>query len=389
MNDAIRSGSNASDDEEDRDVPRRALLAGALAMAAGIAALERPEPAAATDPNDVLLGGSNSTPNNTRITCTGATSATALVLHADNANYGIGVDASGSAYGVYGRGEDYAGVSGDTSGIGASGLTGQSRSAVDGYGVTASNSSAQNGAGGAFISPGVALAAGAGLGASYSNLDPPTRPVAVYGVSNAAGGIGAVFTGGRSPLRLLPSANPGSPATGEHGAGEFWVSSDGRLYFCASAGTPGVWVELGVVSSPAAKRSTLVLLPTPERFVDTRIGLGGVQGPISQGNTTAFTMTGRDGQAANPALRIPDDATAIIGNLTAIGGASAVPGAFLTIWPGGDQPTVSNLNYGPGLTIANSFVVGLAPQNGHGTVQVFNHSDCDYILDVSGYYIDM
>jgi len=336
-----------------------------------------------------VLGGSNTTAGNTRITCTATTSATALVVHADNAVYGIGLSATGTAYSVYGTGGKYAAVAGDTSVAGAAALSGQSRSTSDGSGITAWNNSAQNGAGGAFASPGVGMAAGAGLGASISDLDPPTRPVAVYGVSEDAAGIGAIFTGGRSPLQLLPAAVPGSPVAGEHGAGEFWVSSDGRLYFCTSAGTPGVWIELGVVSSPPAKRSTLVLLPTPERFVDTRNGLGGVQGPVSQANTMTFTLTGRDGQAANPALRIPDDATAVIGNLTAIGGASAVPGAFLTLWPGGDQPTVSNLNYGPGLTIANSFVAGLAPVNGHGTVKVFNHSDCDYILDVSGYYIDM
>lgn len=75
--------------------------------------------------------------------------------------------------------------------------------------------------------------------------------------------------------------------------------------------------------------------------------------------------------------------------MTVIGAAGIPLGSFLTLWPGGAQPTVSNINFGPAATsgaIANAFVVGLATVGGHGNVNVFNLSACDYLLDVTGYF---
>jgi hypothetical protein len=61
------------------------------------------------------------------------------------------------------------------------------------------------------------------------------------------------------------------------------------------------------------------------------------------------------------------------------------------MWPGGDMPTVSNINYGPnnvGDAIANSFTVGLGDAgDGHRGVKLFNFGQCDYIIDVTGYYV--
>ncbi len=133
----------------------------------------------------------------------------------------------------------------------------------------------------------------------------------------------------------------------------------------------------------------LTILPTPERFVDTRSKLGGLQGPAAANTTHTFTMTGRNGQSGNAALQIPDAATAIVGNLTVVGAAGIPLGSFLTVWPGGTQPTVSNINFGPATVtgaVANSFVSGLTSVSGHGSLTIFNLSACDYILDVTGYY---
>ena len=107
------------------------------------------------------------------------------------------------------------------------------------------------------------------------------------------------------------------------------------------------------------------------------------------GTTHTFVMTGRLGETNNPALQLPDTATTLVGNFTVIG-ASGVPlGSFATLWPSGSKPAVSNINFGPlDVTgaVANSFTVGVDASSGHGTMNVYNNSACDYILDVTGYY---
>jgi len=49
-------------------------------------------------------------------------------------------------------------------------------------------------------------------------------------------------------------------------------------------------------------------------------------------------------------------------------------------------PTVSNINFGPNSVVANSFTVGLSTPAGNGFINVFNLNQCDYILDVTGYF---
>jgi hypothetical protein len=222
-----------------------------------------------------------------------------------------------------------------------------------------------------------------------------------YGVNGATGvtgnsttGVGAVLSGGLAPLRLTPSGATGAPAAGAHTAGELYVDSNGDLFYCTAAGTPGTWIQLSapappaLPAPPATPRPVFITLQTPDRFVDTRSGLGGVTGPLPGDATHVFQMTGRNGLSGDVALQVPDAATAIVGNLTVVGAAGIPVGSFVTLWPGGPRPTVSNSNVGPGTAVANSYVVRLESAGGHGSVSVYNQSAGDYILDVTGYYIE-
>jgi hypothetical protein len=373
-----------ADDTQHSTLARRGLIAGVAALAAA-AVLDQADPASANDPNDVVLGAANSTPNTTTITNTTTSSATALRLKADVASYGIGLDASGTGYGVFARGVTYAGVSGHAPNYGVAGTAEATSGAT--AGVSGGAVSPQ-GAGVLGQSPGFGVVA---LGGQFSRTPDVQGPIGLIASSESPAGLGALLQGVRAPLRLVPSTTAGAPASGTHEVGEIVASGDSKLYFCTAAGTPGTWVELGVQPPPPpAAQPRLTLLPTPERFVDTRSGLGGVQGPLPGQSTRTFTMTGRNGEAANQALRIPDNATAIVGNVTVIGAADAPLGSFATIWPSGNRPTVSNINFGPSAVtgaIANSFVGALGQVAGHGTLQVYNHAACDYVLDVSGYYV--
>jgi hypothetical protein len=325
---------------------RRGLMAGVAAAVAGAAFLGSEQQASAADPNDVVLGAANTTASATTITNTNTTSTTALVLHADAARYGTGLVATGTAYGVQGTGTDYAGVFGDSFGAG-NGVAGVHRSdSATGIGVSGFAPAGQGVYGGSASGMGVT----GFFGPTFNDLTVDRAGVA--GQAFGVDGVGGLFAGERAALRLVPSETNGAPTTGEHDAGEFVVDSAGQLHFCQIGGTPGTWIAIGA-AAPA-----LELLPTPERFVDTRNGLGGVQGPIAAGTTNNFAMTARNGQSADASLQIPDDAQAIVGNLTVIGAGDS-QGGYLTLWPSGPLPTVSNLNYGPGVAVANSFTVGL------------------------------
>lgn len=208
----------------------------------------------------------------------------------------------------------------------------------------------------------------------------------VEGYSN--GGLGGMFTGGRAAIRLSPTTAAGAPTTGGHSRGELIVDSAGVLWLCKTDGTPGTWVRVSeVAASGGATGPQFKVLPTPERFIDTRSALGGVQGPVPAGTTSTFQMTGRNGESGNAALQIPDAATILVGNLSVIGSAGAPVGSFVTMWPTGDRPTTSSISFGSGAVVANAYTVGLAPVDGHGTLKVFAQQTCDYIVDVVGYYV--
>ena len=122
---------------------RRAVLAAALGAGAGsvLAALGRPVPASAADPNDVVLGGLNAATGTTTIT-NGANAETVLAVGSSNGVavagssgveepppsittstgvYGISLDGTG----VYGASQDGAGVYGATHATGVAAVVGQ------------------------------------------------------------------------------------------------------------------------------------------------------------------------------------------------------------------------------------------------------------------------
>ncbi|MFD8697295.1 hypothetical protein [Kitasatospora purpeofusca] len=109
----------------------------------------------------------------------------------------------------------------------------------------------------------------------------------------------------------------------------------------------------------------------PTRLVDTREGQGKVPGWTSFPLQTA----GRAG--------IPAGVSAVALNVTVTDPQSD---GHLTVYPGDRQaPSVSNLNFRRGQTIANSVIV---PVDASGRIQVLNGAQgaSDVIVDVVGYY---
>jgi len=109
----------------------------------------------------------------------------------------------------------------------------------------------------------------------------------------------------------------------------------------------------------------------PSRLLDTRNA-----GPsIGDHGTRLLQVTGQQGIPAT-------GVTAAILNVTA---TNPTANSFISVYPGGTPvPASSNLNFGPGQTIANLVTV---PVGSDGTVSFFNHvGNVDVVVDVFGYY---
>jgi hypothetical protein len=80
---------------------------------------------------------------------------------------------------------------------------------------------------------------------------------------------------------------------------------------------------------------------------------------------------------------VPTGAVGIFGNLTVTN--TQGPGDLILYPSGGAVPTTSNINYGPGQTVANSINIGL---NSSGAMDLFVHvNGTDVIIDIAGYVI--
>jgi hypothetical protein len=248
------------------------------------------------------------------------------------------------------------------------------------------------------IKLGLAALAGAGVSA----LAPRRAYAAVggaftLGYNNDAEGNGTrIFTNRQgaalivantssgAPLRLDPNAATGAPASATGNLGELYVDSMGVFYKCVAGGGPGTW----------ARMNSTVLLDAPKRVVDTRTGLGGVEGPLVTG--TVYTFPSFFSFAG-----IPTQAIGLVGNLTMVaptgkkltGGAwmAIVPAAYAnrTDTPAG-YPGVSTLNAGVGTNaVANQFTVKVGTGTYDNRISIVKSGTMGLhaVVDIAGYIV--
>lgn len=113
---------------------------------------------------------------------------------------------------------------------------------------------------------------------------------------------------------------------------------------------------------------------TPKRIVDTRTGLGGISGRFATGSTKTIDVTGVGG--------IPSKGVGAVKlNVTVTGGTT---NGYLTIYPSGvARPTVSNINFSVGQTIAAMAVVKTGAD---GNIKIYSAGTTHVIIDVIGWY---
>ena len=113
---------------------------------------------------------------------------------------------------------------------------------------------------------------------------------------------------------------------------------------------------------------------TPERALDTRVGIGAPVGPLCAGCTMQLALAGRSGIP-------PTGVQAVVVNVT---GTGALAGGFVTAWPTGPaRPDTSTVNLaGPGDTAPNLAIV---PLGADGSISLFSERGTELIVDVFGY----
>ena len=134
----------------------------------------------------------------------------------------------------------------------------------------------------------------------------------------------------------------------------------GDKALAATPTTPGAFVSLD-----------------PSRLLDTRVGNGAAQAPVSAFGTVSLQVTGRGGVPSS-------GVAAVVVNVTVTGPSA---GGFLTVYPSGtSQPTASNLNFTTGQTIPNLVTVKVGTA---GKVNLTNNSAgaAHLIADVAGYFL--
>lgn len=155
------------------------------------------------------------------------------------------------------------------------------------------------------------------------------------------------------------------------------VGSDGRVKIFNHAGSTHVVVDVmgfyATATGPAGSR--FHSLP-PSRLLDTRNGTGGVPAtPIGPNGVLQVGVVGK--------VSVPSGATAVAINVTV---TEPTADSYLTVYPDNvnPRPLASNINFVPGLTIANLVIVRL-PAN--GTIDFYNLNGSTHVVgDVVGWY---
>ncbi len=211
----------------------------------------------------------------------------------------------------------------------------------------------------------------------------PGTPTAVAGNTQATVTWTAPTSNGGSPITSYTvTSTPGShTCTWTTGPLSCTVTglTNGTPYTFTVKATNAVGPSVASPTSnsvtPAAGDSFHGL--SPLRILDSRPGPGNVGGftsPWGPASTRNVTVGGVGG--------VPADADAVVLNVTVTG---ATAGSFVSVFPAGAAtPTVSDLNFTSGETIANQVTVKLGAG---GQVSVLNFAgNVDILADVTGYY---
>ncbi len=236
--------------------------------------------------------------------------------------------------------------------------------------------------------PGTPLTAGQTLVLSgrfsSGGLTVPSSASAIVGnatVDNTVGapaGFATIYPGG---VTLPPTSSLNyAPGTLAPNAFTVGLGADGTFNLFSNTGGHFVIDITGYYDNVGFGGSVFYPLAQPVRQLDTRAGHAAFVtpgAPLAADSTLALP-----GAFAFARSAVPTTARSLVGNAT-VDNTIGAPAGFATIYPGGlTLPLASNLNYAPGQTAPNAFVVGI----GAGGYNLYSQSGGDFIIDISGYF---
>ena len=149
------------------------------------------------------------------------------------------------------------------------------------------------------------------------------------------------------------------------------ISPDGTVCIDTMTTTDVIVDLAGYVPSG----SPLVFLPTPDRFLDTRSGVGSSLGRVHAGTVLSVPIAGRHG--------VPVGAGTVVFNVTAVQPSRR---GFLTVFPCGQPiPETSTLNFDANQIVPNMVTASVGQG---GAVCFYSISDVDIVGDVTAYLPD-
>ena len=116
---------------------------------------------------------------------------------------------------------------------------------------------------------------------------------------------------------------------------------------------------------------------------------GQASGNLQPAAATGAPVGALDGSGAPLKIRIggtngiPVDAPAVALNVTVVNGTAPASGGFVTVYPCGELPDASNINFVTGQTIPNSVIT---PMSEFGDVCFYVYGIANLIVDASGYF---
>ena len=143
------------------------------------------------------------------------------------------------------------------------------------------------------------------------------------------------------------------------------------------AAVGAAWAPTAEAAAPASK-----LLPVrPTRVVDTRTDAGRSNIVNRSGNLDSLGRLLAGHTIEIDLSHFVFDATAVLGNLTAVAPLLA---GYLALWPEGARPGTSSVNFLPSVTTANFALSGLSTAD---TVLLYAHATTHVLLDVTAFAV--